>query len=440
MSEDNKARLSRQRVLMYSVGALAVIAAGVWVFSGEGADNETRAEDLRRRTAMADAINPPGLGESFFSETGTRLSAVESAITRLEQDNTRLKEALRTRELDIAALRAEKQHDRDSANAALEDMASRLAARDADPSQNSSPVPVRPAPQPPRSAGGDPFERRGVVPSPATPQTRSAAGLEVADPAIIAQPDPRSIRIVTFETTSERFETGVLEPAVFDTARGDYVPPNAYATAHVLVGVDMSTGVRLTADPKPVLLRITGPAYSVLEGGKRLDVDLTGCLVNGAAHAELSSERVYVKLQKITCDRGDGVVAESPVQGYIAQLGKVGVRGRVVSREGDIVSKALVAGVVGGFGRGIARNTDQLFAGGIAGAGGGATTIIGQERLSAGDIAAGGFGEGLSTAADTVSDYLIDRAEQYQPVIEMPTGVDVEIVFLNGFYARGTGQ
>ena len=57
-----------------------MIAAGVWVFSGDSGDNQSRAEDLRRRTAMADAINPPGLGESFFSETGARLSAVESAV------------------------------------------------------------------------------------------------------------------------------------------------------------------------------------------------------------------------------------------------------------------------------------------------------------------------------------------------------------------------
>ena len=410
---------------MYAAGAAAVLVAGVWVFSGDSGDNQSRAEDLRRRTAMADVINPPGMADDFLSETGTRLAAVESAISRLESDNTALKEALRSRDLDLAATRAELQKTRDDAVAMVEDMADRVAS-----SSQAAPLPETVAPGLPSSvssAVGDPFERRGVVGSPSTPHS--------LQPTITPEPDPRSIQIVTFEASAERLETGVLEPAVFDTTRGDYVPPNAYARAHVLVGVDMSTGVMLSADPKPVLLRITGPAYSVLEGGNALDVDLTGCLVNGAAHAELSSERVYVKLQKITCDRGDGVVAESPVQGYIAQLGKVGVRGRVVSREGDIVSKALIAGVVGGFGRGISRNTDQILSGGVTG---GATTIIGNERLSAGEIAAGGLGEGLSTAADTVSDYLIDRAEQYQPVIEMPTGIDVEIVFLNGFYTRGT--
>lgn len=430
MSEENRKRLSRQRLLMYSVGVAAVLATGVWTFSGDKKDNQSRAEDLRRRTAMADAINPPGLGESFFSETGTRLSAVESAVSRLEAENNKLKEALRSRDIDIASLRAEKQQDRDSANAALEDMASRLAARE---EQQITPSAER-APGSQSSAAGDLFERRGVVGNPAASQPTNAIAGAVAGP--VAELAPRTIEIMTFESAGETFETGVLNPAIFDSSRGDYVPPNAYAKAHVLVGVDMSTGVRQSADPKPILLRITGPAYSVLENGELLDVDLTGCLVNGAANAELSSERVYVKLQKITCDRGDGVVAESPVQGYIAQLGKVGVRGRVVSREGDIVSKALVAGVIGGFGRGVSRNTDQV----LGAVSGGATTIIGNEKLSAGEIAAGGFGEGLATAADTVSDYLIDRAEQYQPVIEMPTGIDVEVVFLNGFYARGAAQ
>ena len=33
-------------------------------------------------------------------------------------------------------------------------------------------------------------------------------------------------------------------------------------------------------------------------------------------------------------------------------------------------------------------------------------------------------------------DRLIERAEQYQPVVEMPTGIDVEIVFLEGVFIQ----
>ncbi|MEM9375214.1 MAG: TraB/VirB10 family protein [Pseudomonadota bacterium] len=430
MSEENQTRRKYQRYGLMAAASVAVLAAGVWVFSGDDQDNQSRAEDLRKRRAMTDVINPPGMADDFLSETGTRLAAIEGAVTRLEESNRRMQEAIRTKDLELAATRADLQQTRDSANAMIEDMAVRVAETGPEqtPAPNLSSVPynsVQGAPNPENSAVGDPFGRRGVVAGPvAAPQ-----------PSLIeAAPDPRSVQIISFEPATASFETGVLEPAIYNTDRGDYVPPNAYAEAHVIMGVDMSTGVRLSADPKPVLLRITGPAYSVLEGGRRLDVDISGCLVNGAAHAELASERVYVRLQKITCDRGDGEVAESQVEGYVGQLGKVGVRGRVVSREGDIVSKALAAGILGGFGRGLSRNTDQVFAAGT----GGASTVIGNEQLSAGEIAAGGLGEGLATAADTVSEYLIERAEQYQPVIEMPTGIDVEVVFLSGFFARGT--
>lgn len=46
------------------------------------------------------------------------------------------------------------------------------------------------------------------------------------------------------------------------------------------------------------------------------------------------------------------------------------------------------------------------------------------------------LGGGGQQAGTTVSEYLIERAEQYQPVVEMPTGAAVEIVFLDGTFIR----
>ncbi|PZR76219.1 MAG: conjugal transfer protein TraB, partial [Stutzerimonas stutzeri] len=59
-----------------------------------------------------------------------------------------------------------------------------------------------------------------------------------------------------------------------------------------------------------------------------------------------------------------------------------------------------------------------------------------RDQLSTSEILEGGFGEGVAQTGDMVSKYLIERAEQYQPVIEMPTGIDVEVVFLEGVYVR----
>ena len=78
--------------------------------------------------------------------------------------------------------------------------------------------------------------------------------------------------------------------------------------------------------------------------------NVAGCLVNGAARADLSSEKVYVKLQRMTCPQPNGRYAVSEVKGFIAFGGKTGVRGRVVSRECALVGQAFLAGLFGGFG------------------------------------------------------------------------------------------
>ena len=76
----------------------------------------------------------------------------------------------------------------------------------------------------------------------------------------------------------------------------NYLPPNSIATAKVVVGVDATTNTKSQTDPLPVVLRITGPARSVYAQGKLLKTNIVGCMVNGAALADLSSEKVYVCL------------------------------------------------------------------------------------------------------------------------------------------------
>lgn len=68
----------------------------------------------------------------------------------------------------------------------------------------------------------------------------------------------------------------------------------------------------------PVVLRVTGPARSVYQNGRLLTTKIEGCLINGAARGDLSSEKVYVKLQKMTCPQPGGRYAVSEVKGFIA--------------------------------------------------------------------------------------------------------------------------
>ena len=245
-------------------------------------------------------------------------------------------------------------------------------------------------------------------------------------------PVPRSeLKVISFSTgASPGTADPVRKGSTVFTDSPNYLPANSFATARVIVGVDAASNVQSQSDPLPVVLRITGPARSVSQNGKVLTTRIDGCLVNGAARGDLSSEKVYVRLQKMTCPQPGGRFAETEVKGFISFAGKTGVRGRVVSREGSLTAQAFLAGLVGGIGKGFSVNTQSFL-------GGGATVVNGnRQKLSAGDIAQGGLGEGVSQAGDRLSQYLIERAEQYQPVIEMPTGIDVEIVFLEGTFIR----
>ncbi|ESQ87959.1 hypothetical protein ABAC460_17355 [Asticcacaulis sp. AC460] len=228
---------------------------------------------------------------------------------------------------------------------------------------------------------------------------------------------------------------GTDKVSIYDSSQ--YVAPNSYVLAKVLVGVDMQTGIASTADPKPVLFRIEGSAIGVGADGKYQTSNLNGCLVNGAAFAELSSEKVYIKLQKITCAVDGNHTLVSKVDGYVTYMGKSGVRGRVVSREGNFAGKAMVAGTLQGLGQAMSTNVQRSqTAITTTGSGGSLATV----PLSSSQIAQDALGTGVGNASSMLADYYIKRAEQYQPVIEMPTGMDVELVFLDGFRFTNKGS
>ncbi len=169
-------------------------------------------------------------------------------------------------------------------------------------------------------------------------------------------------------------------------------------------------GVASQGEPRPVLLRLTGPARSAAEGGEALEADVAGSTLTGAGPSR-------------------GTVTETQVAGFVAGSGKVGIRGPVVSREGALVEKAFLAGLISGVGE-TAANLLQAPA----------RTTGSDGAVNASSLAAlgqAGIGAGAGSAGRRVADYLIRRAEQYQPVIQLQTGTRVTVVFIEGAWLDG---
>lgn len=204
---------------------------------------------------------------------------------------------------------------------------------------------------------------------------------------------------------------------------GNYVPSGSYVKAVMLGGLDASTGVNAQSNPRPVFLRTTDDG--TLPNG--FHSHLKNCRLIGAGYGDLSSERAYVRLESMSCMR-DGVIVDFPVYGYVnGKDGKDGIRGSVVMRDGELVSKAFVGGALSGFGDSVSDNYTTTSISPL-----GSTTSVNN-----GQSLEYGAAQGVSNAADLYAQYNIKRAEQLQPVIEVSAGNEVDIVFTKGFYLDG---
>jgi len=273
-----------------------------------------------------------------------------------------------------------------------------------------------------------------------SPQTRGfVSGSETRN--ALEDAKTRTVKIIelgaeTLEGATQTFDKVVkgdlsseAEPKVFNTQ--DYVPPNAFASATILVGVDAATSEASQNDPQAATFLITGPARHVVKDGVMQTTDLEGCIVNGAAYGELSTERVHIKLQMMSCPLEGGDVAVQQVQGHVTELGKAGVRGQVIERQGDKVRRATIAGALEGLGGALGSVGGRGY--GIGGGGG-----LVQEIPNAEELAIASAGGAVKAASSNIADFYLERARAYEPVVAMPRGINVELVFISGFKARPT--
>ena len=387
---DTESRKNRNRqLLLFSVLVAAVLfALALWLSAGGGGAPPEPVSGVRAELAGAKSAETVWIrrSESRIGQMEAQLRDLDTKNKRIDAENARLRNRL-VKDAADGRLVIDRQA------AAIDQLRRKLEARPIAPLQGKRAA---------LGAGTKRPARGGKI-----PPTRPAP------------------MILEFEKSSSPTNGG---PAAGARPLSWWLPAGAYAEAIVLAGVDASVGVSSQGDPRPVLLRLTGKARSAAAEGKALEADVTGCTLTGAAYGDLSSEKVYVRLRTMTCSGpAPGTVIETRVSGFVAGGGKAGVRGPVVSREGALVEKAFLAGLVSGAGE-TAANVLQAPAG-TAGA---------ENAASLSDLGRAGLGAGAGSAGRKVADYLIRRAEQYQPVIQLQTGTRVTVVFIEG--ARIDGQ
>ncbi len=197
-----------------------------------------------------------------------------------------------------------------------------------------------------------------------------------------------------------------------------YLPPGAFARATLLTGVYASTG-GAASDPMPVLMKVENAA--ILPNKWRTNID--ACMLTGAATGDLSSERVQIRLDRLSCVGKNGETLDVRISGYaVGADGKVGIRGRLVTRSGQAIAAAISTSMLQGIGRAVSLSSQTT------------TTSLssGTQTVDYANAWRGGLGDGFAKGMDRISAYFLRLAEKILPVLEVDAGSPVDIVVSQG--------
>jgi conjugal transfer pilus assembly protein TraB len=195
--------------------------------------------------------------------------------------------------------------------------------------------------------------------------------------------------------------------------------PVSLTRGTLLGGLDAPTGGQSQTNPHPVLIRLSD--NSVLPN--RMRGEYRECFVIAAGYGDISSERAYLRTESLSCVRAAGAALEVRIQGTVyGEDGKVGLRGRLVTKQGQMLANALLAGVVSGIGQGLATSSTEYSTSAL----GTVATANGSEAYRA------GLGNGVGKALDRLAQYYIKLAENTFPVIEVDAAREVDVVITKG--------
>ena len=285
-------------------------------------------------------------------------------------------------------------------------------------------VPITAPPPPPVTAGG----------SSSQPQT----GGKVPPPPVLPSPvatsqrkkeeEPPTAQVITDLIVMD-VEDGESKPPLLKEDKeevkeepskrkaGEVIPAGSFVPGILLNGLNAPAGGKALSNPLPVLIRIVD--LSILPNDFRADIK--GCFVIGAGYGDLSSERAYIRLEGLSCIKTDGEVIERKVEGYVSgEDGLVGLAGRVVTKQGQLLARTLIAGFLEGVANAFQYSSTNL----LIAPQGAVSTINPDRTLQYGIVS------GTAEAAKKLADFYMKLANQMFPVIEVNAGRKVDIVFL----------
>lgn len=370
------------------------VALGVLIFSITGLilskkeNNQNNQVETVRKSEQTESVDVDLLRKAQYYETKKMIEELRKSNEELQKEIKNLKKQKEELEKKMVEIRESE--------------------------KTSSSIPL-----PPPGEGGTPEEAilPPPVPSSSTCSIESEVGKKNVEP--VKEEVLSGIGIVS-EKVEVKKKGGKQEDKSKKGKKMSYYLPPSFMQATLLSGLDAPAVSKGRGNPVPVLLRIKAPAVLPNE----VKANLKGCFIIAEGLGNLATERADLRLVSLSCiDKKGRAVIDQKVKGFIVDTdGKIGLRGRVVSKMGAVLARALLAGFVSGIGQAFGyRSFTYTYSpeGTLA-------LPKTSEALSA------GIAGGVQQAANELMRFYMELARQTIPVVEVLPTRTVTVVISEG--------
>lgn len=415
----NEERKKKQMQLIVIGGILLIlIVVGSLFFLGDETPTQSpqaKSEDIK--------LTPPGgvddeagwrsAASQDLQSTNERLNGLETALTNKDGEITNLKGQLA--EMNDRVRQAEIQADK----------VSRMPQQPAQPTNNNPPQLSSTS----NAFGSNiPPNRQGLHGS-SILSDPMGSGVDPATGQVIPLPQnavggngvPRkSVNIIDLTTSDKPNSVAASQQK---KAKETFISDGSFVRVVMVTGVDAPTGGQAQNDPLPVLFETVGK----LDMPNNYKMNIKGCRFLGFAWGSLSTERVNARIESGSCIINGQSVKINVKGTLVGEDGKPGIRGKVVSKQGQALSAAALASALEAIG-GLYGNTTGTTTMGALGV---------QRTVSGSDVKNSAIGGGVSGAAEKLSEFYLRRADELFPIVEVHAGRAVEILVTKGAIVEG---
>jgi conjugal transfer pilus assembly protein TraB len=198
-----------------------------------------------------------------------------------------------------------------------------------------------------------------------------------------------------------------------------YLPTGSFFHVVLLGGMDAPTSGQGQSNPIPVLMKV----LDLAQLPNKFKADVSECFLTGNGQGDLSSERAYIRLDRMSCVKSDGTAIDIGLKGYVAdESGKAGMRGRLVTKQGQVLANALLAGVASGIGQAFTQSYSTTSQSPL-----GTTSSV-----NSGKEFQAGISSGVGKGVDRLAQYYLQLADKLHPIIEIDAGREADVVVTRG--------